>query len=123
MTIYERIRALRINAGMSQEELAKKVGLKSRSSINKIELGQRDISQTKIKLFADALGVSCNYLMDGGEAPETVVIDEDSRELLDRVRHSDGMRMLFSVTKDCTEEDIQTAIKIIKALRDESHNN
>ena len=47
-TIYERIRHLRINAGMSQEDLAHAMGYKDRSMIAKIESGKVDISQRKI---------------------------------------------------------------------------
>ena len=55
-TIYERIRRLRQENNMSQDELAKKTGYTSRSTINKIEAGKIDISRAKIKVFADALG-------------------------------------------------------------------
>lgn len=61
-----KIRDLRIQKGMSQEELAKKVGYKStnsRSTINKIEMGKNDISQSKIPLYAKALGVSVGELL------------------------------------------------------------
>lgn len=58
--IYDR----RIALGMSQAELAQRAGYKSRSSINKIELGINDVPQSKIKLFADILDCSVSYLMD-----------------------------------------------------------
>ena len=57
MYIYEKIKYLRERQGMSQQELAERVGFKTASAINKIEMGKRDISQTKILLFAKALGV------------------------------------------------------------------
>lgn len=65
MTMYDRIKALRISKGLSQSELAKKTGYNDRSSIAKIESGVVDISRLKIQAFADALGVSPSYLMDG----------------------------------------------------------
>ena len=55
ISIGGRIRERREKLGLSQEELAKKLGYKSRSSINKIELDQRNLTQSKIKAFADAL--------------------------------------------------------------------
>ena len=61
-TIYERIRRLRQENNMSQDELAKKTGYTSRSTINKIEAGKIDISRAKIKVFADALGVTPGIL-------------------------------------------------------------
>ena len=64
MTIYERIKMLRENLGMSQQELADKVGFKTASAVNKIELGLRDINQTKIIAFANALGVTPGSLLE-----------------------------------------------------------
>lgn len=37
----ERVRETRIARGMTQQELADAIGMKSRSTINKIELGSR----------------------------------------------------------------------------------
>ena len=62
-----RIKERRIEMDMSQEQLAQKVGYKSRSSINKIELGKSDISQTMIKMIATALNTTPAYIM-GWEA-------------------------------------------------------
>lgn len=62
-TLGQRIRKKRLELHLSQEELAKRLGYKSRSSINKIELGLNDITQSKVAEFAYALGVSVAYLM------------------------------------------------------------
>lgn len=69
MTLYDRIRTRREQLNMSQEELAKKLGYKSRSTIAKIESGENDITQSKIVAFAKALGVKPGYLMGWEEAP------------------------------------------------------
>lgn len=63
MELYQRIKKRREELGLSQEELAKKMGYKSRSSINKIEMGENDIPQSKIIHFARALNTSPAYLM------------------------------------------------------------
>lgn len=67
-TIGNRIRSRREELGLSQEELGNKLGYKSRSSINKIELDQRNLTQSKIKAIADALNTTPAYIM--GWAPE-----------------------------------------------------
>lgn len=54
---------LREKHGMSQQELAEKVGFKTASAVNKIELGLRDLNQTKIMAFAKALHTTPAYLM------------------------------------------------------------
>ena len=63
MNLYERIRQLRISAGMSQDDLARAMGYKDRSMITKIESGKVDISQKKIIAFARVLNTTPAYLM------------------------------------------------------------
>ncbi len=62
-TIGHRIRKRREELGMSQEELGRKLGYKSRSSINKIELDQRNLTQSKIAALAKALNTTPAYIM------------------------------------------------------------
>lgn len=68
METHENIKLLREQLGLSQEELAIKVGYKDRSSIAKIEAGLVDLPLSKIALFATTLGVSPTMLM-GYEDP------------------------------------------------------
>lgn len=63
MTIGERIKQRRIELGMSQEQLAHKLGYKSRSSVNKIELGAQNLTQPKIESIAKALDTTPDYIM------------------------------------------------------------
>lgn len=61
--VGDNIMRLRKQRGLTQEELAIKLGYKTKSSINKIEHGIHDIPQSKIAMFAEALGVTPAYLM------------------------------------------------------------
>lgn len=64
MTIGERIRQRRESIGMSQDELAKRMGYKDRSSISKIEKGADDnIYLDTIQKTANILNCSPLYLM------------------------------------------------------------
>lgn len=65
--LYKRIKIRREELGLSQDELAKKIGYKSRSTIAKIESGENDIPQAKIKAFADALDTTPSELMGWGD--------------------------------------------------------
>ena len=75
--IYSRIRKRREELGLSQEELAKRMGYKSKSSINKIEMGINDIPQSKVVAFAQALNTTTAYLMgnDTDQKPNKPVFD------------------------------------------------
>jgi repressor LexA len=59
------IRQRRLELGMTQDELAHKLGYKSRSSINKIEMGANGISQSQINDFAVALDCSPLLFIEG----------------------------------------------------------
>lgn len=72
MTFGEKIYKIRTSKGLTQEELARAVGYKSRSTIAKIESGERSAPQPMIKALAKTLGTTTAYLMDGEENPETV---------------------------------------------------
>ena len=67
MTIGQRIKQRREELNMSQEELAKRIGYKSRSSINKIELDIYNLKQSKIKTIAEALDTTPAYIMGWDE--------------------------------------------------------
>lgn len=70
--IGEMIKIRREKLGMSQDELAQKLGYKSRSSINKMELGIQDVPQRKVKDFAKVLGVSISYLLEDEQQNKSV---------------------------------------------------
>lgn len=76
--IGERIKNRRKELKMSQDELAMKLGYKSRSSINKIELNARNLTQSKIKAFADALEVTPEYIM-GWDDSKTMPLPSTKR--------------------------------------------
>ena len=61
--LYENIRKLRTEKGISQDELARLTGYKDRSSITKIESGKVDLAQSKIMLFAKVIGTTPADLM------------------------------------------------------------
>lgn len=61
--IGKRIKEQREAVGMTQEELANKLGYKNKSTIAKIEVGANDIVQSKVIEFANALNTTIAYLM------------------------------------------------------------
>ncbi len=67
MTIGNRIRGRREELGLSQEELAHKLGYKSKVSICEIESGRRQLRQKSIKAIADALQTTPSYIMGWDE--------------------------------------------------------
>lgn len=63
MTVGDRIRIARERSSLSQEALAKKMGLKDRSSISKIEKSGNNVTLYQIEKICEALGCSIEYIM------------------------------------------------------------
>lgn len=61
--IGKRIKSRREALGLTQQELANLMGYKSKSTINKIEMGKNDVSQSGVTKFANVLNTSVAYLM------------------------------------------------------------
>ena len=60
--IGSRILKRRRDLCLTQEELAARMGYKTKSSINKIEKGYNDVPRTKVRKFAEALHTTEDYL-------------------------------------------------------------
>ena len=78
MSFGKIINELRIKQNMTQDELAHAVGYKSRSTIAKIESGERDVSQTMVVKLAKALNTSTSVLMGSDDNIDSVPAAEPS---------------------------------------------
>lgn len=85
MSLGQNIRLYREKLGLSQEELAKKLGYKDRSTIAKIENNVNDITQSKIVAIAKVLQTTPAALMgweDGsGILPSNVIPMPEMRKI------------------------------------------
>ena len=59
----KRVKERRLFLNLTQDELASKLGYKSRATINKIELGKNDLRRSKILNMAKILQTTPNYLL------------------------------------------------------------
>ena len=90
--IGKRIREKREAIGITQEELATKLGYKNKSTIAKIENGTNDIVQSKVVEFANALNTSASYLMGWEDKTQNVQLTQISqldKDLLHKYHHID----------------------------------
>ena len=125
LDLYKNIKERRLELKMSQDALAELTGYKDRSSIAKIEKGEVDISESKIREFAKALKISPQELMgwDEPEKPVTIAAhfdgDDYTAEELDRINELARL----SKTRELTNAEKSEQ----KKLRDEYirlvHNN
>lgn len=116
--LYENIKARRMELGLTQDELARKLGYADKSMIAKIESGKVDLAQSKILAFAKALGTTPSILMGWDDDPA-----EDTDALMAALERAFNerpeMRTLFSIAEKATADDVEKTIKILETLRGE----
>lgn len=93
MTVGEKIKEARLKKGYSQAELAKLLGYKSRSSINKIEVDGRDVPRSSIVKFAKVLGVTPSYLMGWEDEDEITTNNQKYENILEKYDNIKPIRL------------------------------
>lgn len=93
----ERVKARREELGMTQLDLALKIGYKSKQAICKIETGDRGISVEKVNLLADALRI-----------PLDVLVGSSEQDLIDE---------LVDELKGMPEETIRSLLQTVRNLK------
>lgn len=108
MTVGERIKLKRIELGMSQEELAAKMGYSGKSSVCKAETYGDSITTAKVTKFAKALGVTESYLMgwsnDNSHIVETGILSG---------------KMISRIGDKLTDNDVEHIIKLMELSPDQ----
>ncbi len=102
--IGKKIAQRRKELDMTQEDLAKKMGYKSKSTINKIELGINDVVQSKVVQFAKVLNCSIAYLMDW---------EEDKKIATDK-NLTDGEKLLLELFHKVPDDKKEMLLKMIE---------
>lgn len=86
-TVGERLRAARLSLGLSQTELAQRLGL-SYQQVQKYEVGTNGLSLSRALQMAGALGISLDRLMPdapqptaAGEGQDPMALDRGTRRM------------------------------------------
>lgn len=104
MTLGERIKKLRLESGLTQEELAKEIGYSTKTSISKIENDVLDINQSTIVALARALKTTPSVLMGWTETenkPPLKLPSGNEQELLTIYRNvnQDGQDYIMQTAR------------------------
>lgn len=113
MTIGNKIKKTRELKNIAQIDLANKIGV-SKQTLYKYENDIiTNIPSDKIEAIAHELDISPAYLMGWNNTDS----DAELSEYLEELKNRSEMRMLFSLAKGATKEDVEKAVKIIEALQ------
>ena len=110
----EKLSALRRQRGLTQAELAARLGI-SKSAVSMYERGNREPELELLERMADLFEVSVSSLL--GREEDLLNGDPELTGYLESLRDRPELRMLFSVTRDATREDVEAAVRIIESLR------
>lgn len=117
LQLYKNIKERRLKLGLTQSELAKRMGYSDKSMIAKIEKGQVDLPQSKIVSFASALNTSPSDLMGWEEeSSSNYYLDPEAAEMAQELYERPEMRILFDASRKATKEDIEQVADILKKL-------
>lgn len=121
MAIGDRIRKRREELGLTQQQLADRLGYKSKATINKIEAGINGISQRRIVDFAHALNTTIEYLMemDGVEESQQhkYYFNDETAKVAQEIFDSSDLHALFDAARNSKPEDLKMAADLLRRLK------
>lgn len=131
--LYENIAGLCTDRGITAYKLCTDLGMRN-SVISDLKTGRKKgLNAETLSKIADYFGVSVDYLLGNEQkekAPadsggrfredELIRLDADSMEILRAVRERPDLKIMFSVGKNVTPDDLIKAIKIVEAFKEES---
>ena len=128
LQLYKNIKKQRQLLGMTQTDLAKKMGYADKSMIAKIEKGVVDLPQSKIIAFAEVLKTTPSNLMGWensqlGDYEENVEYLKNQPELLElykEILKNDQLAILFDKAKKLEPKDLEQILKIIDTFNKET---
>ena len=116
--LYGRIVQLCERKNITGYRLCKEIGIQP-SVLTDLKSGRKKgLSATTAQKIASYLGVSVEYLLGEETKEETKLVNNDPEltEYLEILKNRPEMRMMFSLAKSATKEDVEKAVKIIEAF-------
>ena len=117
--ICERIEALLRERGISGSRMSADLGM-SRSFMTELRKGRaKGVNAETAARIADYLGVSTDYLLGKSPTPQLTddPMEQELAEYLEELRSRPEKRMLFSVTKHATKEQVEAIVHMIEEMQ------
>lgn len=112
MTFGENLKALRLGHGLSQEELAKLVGVRQ-VTVSSWERNFREPNFESCEKLADALNVPLSAIM----IPRDKSADDDFiRAVADSLHNDPKRRLLFDLSLRASPSDMDAVLAVMKAI-------
>ena len=118
-TIGERIDGLLRERGISGSRMSADLGM-SRSFMTELRKGRaKGVNAETAARIADYLGVSTDYLLGKGPTPQLTddPMEQELAGYLEELRSRPEQRMLFSVTRKATREQVEAIVHMIEEMQ------
>lgn len=124
----ERIKNRRKELGLSQEELAEKLGYKSKTSISKIEQDITDLPLSKVAKFAEILKTTPGYILGADETDAQIqMLPIRERLQLEELMQQNAMFFNDETVSDEDKEKflsaLQEAFYEVKFIKQQERKN
>lgn len=108
----------------TQKELADYLGM-SKNAVSEWKSGRNTAYMKYLPQIAIFLNVPIDTLIGMDDIRveahnEPIYLDDETREIIDSLRTRPEMKILFSVSKNVSKEDIEAAVEMIKRFKKES---
>ena len=118
MVNIDKIKTLASDNGIKLSFITQKLGVQH-TYFADIKRHNRDIPDDRLQTIAEILNTTPEYLRDQTDEKEKAPAgdtDEELNEYLEFLRTDPNYRMMFSLMKGATKEDVEKAVKVIKSL-------
>lgn len=113
-SIATRIQTMRMSRGISQTDLAKKIGV-SRSTIAMWEIGSRVPNWDMVEALADVFNVRASAIYEDDDPNE----EREIWELREAIRNNPALLKLFSITRNAPPATVDKIVKVSQILCEE----
>lgn len=120
-TLAERIKKRRLELGMSQDELARIMGYKSRSSINKLETQGQELPIKRVHQLAEALQTTPEYILGWSQERKEIIMDKQNADIKKNIStDADALEFYKNADAGIRAEigDLETSVKAAEQLKE-----
>ena len=116
MAFKDVLKELRINRGLTQDDLSKGTGL-AKSTISMYENGNREPNFETLELFADFFNVDMNTLFEHNSQNISYYLNPETAKLAQAIHDDPDLRILLDASRDLEPEDIKFVVDLVKTLK------
>lgn len=122
--MYEKFSKLLQDYRVTAYRVSKATGI-AQSVFSEWKRGKSQPKLDKLQKIADFFNVPVTYFTEDDNIMveahnEPIYVDDETREIIDQLRTRPEMKILFSVSKNASTEDIELAVSMIQKFKKDS---